>query len=64
VLAAFASLTAEAGATAIARLTVPSRLFKHFDESTRAWVADLGTYTLRAGRSSLDLRLNATVVVR
>ncbi len=64
VLAAFASLSAQAGARATVRLTVPSRLFKHFDESTRAWVSDPGTYTLRAGRSSLDLRLNATVVVR
>jgi beta-glucosidase len=64
VLAAFASVRAEAGARATARLTVPSRLFKHFDESTRAWVPDPGTYTLRAGRSSRDLRLNATVVMR
>jgi beta-glucosidase len=64
VLAAFASVSAEAGATATARLTVPSRLFQHFDESTRAWVADPGTYTLVAGRSSRDIRLNATVVVR
>jgi beta-glucosidase len=64
VLAAFASLSAQAGTAAIARLTVPSRLFKHFDESTRAWVSDPGTYTLRAGRSSSDLRLNAMVVVR
>jgi beta-glucosidase len=64
VLAAFASLSAEAGAAAIAQLTVPSRLFKHFDESTRAWVSDPGTYTLRAGRSSSDLRLNAMVAVR
>ena len=64
VLAAFAALSAEAGAAATARLTVPSRLFKHFDESTRAWVSDPGTYTLRAGRSSRDLRVSATVVVR
>jgi beta-glucosidase len=64
VLAAFASISADPGARATARLTVPSRLFKHFDESSHAWVPDPGTYTLRAGRSSRDLELNATVMVR
>ena len=64
VLAAFASVSAEPGAPVTARLTVPSRLFQHFDESTRAWVPDPGTYAIRAGRSSRDLRLNATVIVR
>jgi len=64
VLAAFASISADPGARATARLTVPSRLFQHFDESSHAWVPDPGTYTLRAGRSSRDLELNATVMVR
>jgi beta-glucosidase len=61
VLAAFASVSAEPGAHATARLTVPARLFEHFDESTRAWVSDPGTYTLHAGGSSRNTRLNATI---
>ena len=64
VLAAFASVSEAAGARATARLTVPARLFQRFDESTRAWVPVPGTYTLHAGRSSRDIRLDAKVVVR
>ena len=61
VLAAFASVNAEPGAQATARLVVPARLFEHFDESTRAWVSEPGTYTLYAGRSSRDTRLKAII---
>jgi beta-glucosidase len=64
VLAAFAKVSADAGAATTARLTVPARAFQRFDESTRAWVPEPGTYTLHAGRSSRDMRLNAKVVVR
>jgi beta-glucosidase len=64
VLAAFASVSAEAGARTTARLTVPARLFEHFDESTRAWVSDPGTHTIHVGRSSRDIRLKANVVLR
>jgi beta-glucosidase len=64
VLAAFASVSEDAGARTTARLTVPARLFQRFDESTRAWVQVPGTYTLHAGRSSRDIRLKATVVLR
>jgi beta-glucosidase len=64
VLAAFASVSEDAGARTTARLTVPARLFQRFDEPTRAWVPVPGTYTLHAGRSSRDIRLNATVVLR
>ncbi len=64
VLAAFASVSAEAGARTTARLTVPSRLFERFDESTGAWVPEPGRYTLHAGRSSRDFRLKANVVLR
>jgi len=64
VLAAFASVSAEGGARMTARLTVPARLFQRFDESTRAWIPVPGTYTLHAGRSSRDIRLNASVALR
>jgi len=64
VLAAFASVHAEAGARTTAKLTVPARLFQCFDESTRAWVPVPGTYTLQVGRSSRDIRLKAKMVLR
>jgi beta-glucosidase len=64
VLAAFAKVSADAGAATTARLAVPARLFQRFDESTRAWVPQPGTCMLHAGRSSRDIRLNAKVVVR
>jgi beta-glucosidase len=63
-LAAFASIGAEPGEQVEARLTVPARQFARFDEGRRDWVWHPGTYTLHAGRSSRDLRLNAQVVLR
>ena len=64
VLAAFGTVVAEAGAAAEVRLKVPARSFARFDEATHAWAWRAGTYTLRVGRSSRDLRLSGEVVVR
>jgi len=64
VLGAFAAVEAAPGNTAEARLVVPARAFARFDEARRKWVPHAGTYTLRAGRSSRDLRLSSEVVVR
>jgi beta-glucosidase len=64
VLAAFSTVDAAPGERAEARLTVPARLFARFDEGRREWVWKPGTYTLRAGRSSRDLRLEKQVVLR
>jgi beta-glucosidase len=64
VLAGFGTVEAAAGAAAEVRLTLPGRSFARFDEATRSWAWRPGTYTLRAGRSSRDLRLSSEVVVR
>ena len=64
VLAAFSNIAARPGERAEARLTVPARSFARFDGSRREWVWQPGTYRLRAGRSSRDLRLGAEVVLR
>ena len=64
VLAAFATISARPGEHAEARLTVPARAFARFDEGLRTWVWPPGTYTLRAGRSSRDLRLSTKVELR
>jgi beta-glucosidase len=64
ILAGFGSVDVEAGGQAEVLLTLPARSFAHFDEATRKWAWRAGTYTLRAGRSSRDLRLSAEVVMR
>jgi len=64
VLAAFGTGDAEAGAVAEVRLTLPGRSFARFDETSSTWAWRPGTYTLRAGRSSRDLRLSSEVVMR
>ena len=64
VLAAFAPVSADAGEEVAVRLTVPARAFMRFDEGRRDWVSHRAAYTLRAGRSSRDLRLNTRVEVR
>jgi beta-glucosidase len=62
-LVAFASVAAEPGESVEARLNVPGRAFARFDDATRDWVWHAGSYTLRAGRSSRDLRLEAEVTI-
>ena len=64
VLAAFGTVDAEPGTKTDVRLTLPGRAFARFDEARHQWVSVPGTYTLRAGRSSRDLRLKAEVVLR
>ena len=60
-LAAFATVEAAAGQSVTARLVVPARSFAHFDPDARDWSWRQGTFTVRAGRSSRDLRLSQTV---
>ncbi len=64
VLSAFANVEAGPGESSEVKLKVPARLFARFDEKGREWVWIPGTYTLRAGRSSRDLRLKTEVVLR
>ena len=64
VLAAFGTVDGEPGTQTDVRLTVPARAFARYDDHRREWVWKPGTYTLRAGRSSRDLRLKAEVVLR
>ena len=61
VLAGFATVDADAGESIDVRVVVPARAFARFDPDAHAWVWPSGTYTARAGRSSRDLRLSATV---
>jgi beta-glucosidase len=62
-LAGFARVTAEPGETVEAMVKLRARAFACFDETAQTWVTPLGTYTVRVGRSSRDLRLQTTVLV-
>ncbi len=60
-LAAFAIVDADAGESVDAQLVIPARAFARFDPDAHDWVWRPGTYTVRAGRSSRDLRLSEAV---
>jgi beta-glucosidase len=63
-LAGFAGVAAEPGESVEVRMSLGPRAFARFDEAVRAWVSQPGTYTIRAGRSSRDLRLEAELTLR
>ena len=64
ILSGFAKAEAGPREQTEVRITVPGRSFARFDEARHEWISRRGTYTLRAGRSSRDLRLIAQVVLR
>ena len=63
-LVAFAAVAAAPGEVVEAKLHVDARSFQRFDEAAARWESPAGTYTLRAGRSSRDLRLDSKVEMR
>ena len=63
-LVAFAAVAAAPGEVVEAKLHVDARSFQRFDEPAARWESPAGTYTLRAGRSSRDLRLDSKVEMR
>src|SRR5581483_6793893 len=64
VLAGFATVTAAPGERVEATIALHPRTFMGYDEEAAAWQRQSGAYTMRAGRSSRDLRLAAGIVVR
>ena len=62
-LVAFATVAAEPGEVVEAKLPLHVRAYAQFDEARHEWVSRPGTYTLRAGHSSRDLRLHTQVVM-
>ncbi|WP_433605517.1 beta-glucosidase family protein [Prescottella agglutinans] len=57
----FASVTADAGETATARITVDRRTLARWDESASAWRVVGGSRTLVAARSATDRRLTTRI---
>lgn len=62
-LGAFAVVHAEPGARTTAQVRVDARALRTWDPVRSGWVVPAGTYRLRAGRSSSDLRLDLDVTV-
>jgi beta-glucosidase len=62
-LAGFALADVDAGEERTVRIEVPHRAFEIWDSATHAWTLPSGTYGVKLGRSSRDLRLDAEVVV-
>ena len=62
-LGAFGIVDADPGKQVEVRMTIPARAFMRFDETARDWAPRGGAYTIWAGRSSRDLRLNLRVEV-
>jgi beta-glucosidase len=61
-LVGFAAVTAEAGETATARISVPARAFAHWADG--GWQYESGEFTLVAGTSVTQLPLSGKVSVR
>jgi beta-glucosidase len=62
-LAAFGRAEAEPGGLCRVRLTLPARVFAHWDDASHAWTHPAGVYVLRAGRSSRELPLHRELPV-
>ncbi|MGH8942958.1 MAG: glycoside hydrolase family 3 C-terminal domain-containing protein, partial [Acidimicrobiia bacterium] len=62
-LAGFGKIRLGPGETGTVQIRIPRRAFEHWDQESRAWMAEPGTWTLSAGRSVSDLRLVTELVI-
>lgn len=62
-LKAFDKLELAPGEARAVTLTLGIRAFAAWDDAREAWVAEAGTFEIRVGASSADLRLRATVTL-
>ncbi len=60
-LKAFAKVSLAPGETRIVTLPLGSRAFQYFDPTTRAWEVAPGTYEIRVGASSRDIRVTGRI---
>jgi beta-glucosidase len=60
-LAGFVPVDADAGETVTASVTLPARVFEHWNGG--GWTVEPGTFVLSAGRSSADLALATHVAI-
>ena len=62
-LAAFGRAEAEPGGLCRVLLTLPARVFAHWDAGSHAWAQPAGVYVVRAGSSAQDLPLHRELPV-
>ncbi|MFT3828978.1 MAG: glycoside hydrolase family 3 C-terminal domain-containing protein [Opitutaceae bacterium] len=60
-LKAFAKVALAPGESRTIELPLARRAFQYFDPDLRAWTAAVGTYEIRIGASSRDIRLRGTM---
>ncbi len=63
-LKGFTKLMVKAGQTGHAKVHLPMASFAYYDPAVRSWVVDAGTYDVRIGASSRDVRSTANVTFR
>lgn len=59
----FSKIAVAAGQSAAVSLHVPAEAFSHYNLANRQWLVSNGSYEIRIGASSRDLRLRQTVQV-
>ena len=62
-LGGFSVVHASAGEHAVVRVRVDAKAFRTWDSAQPGWVTPAGTYPIRVGRSSSDLRLTVDVAL-
>ncbi|WP_255949974.1 glycoside hydrolase family 3 C-terminal domain-containing protein [Streptomyces odontomachi] len=63
-LAGFAEVTAAPGETVTAAVPVPHRALRHWSSDAHGWRVEPGPFTVLAGRSAGDIRLEGRLTVR